>query len=171
MSIPNVDDEVRVNYMKKTIIILSVLVLVVFMISGFKEGERSAIKVENVALSADQAYFKIYPGYFYAPHKLTLQVNIESSNGTISEGAKPIELNNIPEKGIEFRVPLSKSLSSNISYNVELNVESSIKGVANQHFLWPEVTLTIESSSEFIQKNYNPIREVRELTLARIPRT
>lgn len=149
--------------MKKIMAITALAIISLFGITGFMGEDKSALKITDVVLAADQAYFKIQQGPRYQQGKVRLITRITHSNEKQNEGSKIVELLQIPNNGIMFRIPLKRLLKAKKGYNVSLLIQTDIDGIPEQQIKWENLEITALSSEEFIKKQFKPIPELETM--------
>lgn len=92
---------------------------------------------------------------------VNLKVSIACPANSLVEGFKRIELLRIPETGVTFRVPLTKSLLTNQKYDLQVVVEQiNAKPLLLE---WQNLKVRDTSSNAIFTRNFSPITEPASL--------
>lgn len=147
--------------MKRVALIIFLGIILVCAASGFKPAHRSAIEIRECVLTNGEVRLHIYPGTYYKPHSVALNVKISDEMSTAAIGTKKIELLSVPTEGILFRVPLSRQLKPMRRYNVSVDIDSTVAPMSKAE--WKNVAVSNSFSGSFFEKNFKPIIEPGEL--------
>ncbi|MBU1107552.1 MAG: hypothetical protein KKB51_12855 [Candidatus Riflebacteria bacterium] len=146
--------------MRRAFILILVTAIFIFALNGFKTVEHRAVEVVACRLAGTDAFFRLVPKA-YQPGLVTLNVKIYEDKGIAALGSRKVELLQLPEQGIVFRVPLTGNLSIHRTYKVLVALPGNDAKTVT--LTWANVAVQPNSSSGFFSRDFNPIDEMSEV--------
>jgi len=147
--------------MKRIALMIFLGIVLICAFSGFKPADLSAVEIRECTLTSEEVRLHIYPGPFYKPHSVVLNVKVSDEAAATAIGSRKIELLSVPAEGIIFRVPLSRQLKPMRTYNVAVDIDSTAAPLSKSE--WKNVIVSNKFSGSFFDKNFKPIIEPAEL--------
>ncbi len=147
--------------MKRIACAVVLIIVLIAVCSGFSNLQARSVSIVDCDLASSEVYFKLLPGHEYMPGGVNLKVNVVCPANSLVEGFKRIELLRIPETGVTFRVPLTKTLLANQQYDLQVVVEQiNTKPLLLE---WQNLKVRDTSSDAIFTRNFSPITEPASL--------
>lgn len=146
--------------MRRILSLIMVTAIFIFVLNGFKTVDNRVVEIIGCSLAGNDAFFQLMPK-IYQPGLVTLNVKIYDGKQIAALGSRKVELLHMPEKGIEFRVPLTGRLSIHQTYKVVVDLPGNDAHTVS--LSWQNMAVEANSSSGFFSRDFNPMDEISDV--------